>query len=192
MNRYRVIVLREGKTEDETLFELAGSATLLARLAPGALLEAMDEDGDARAVQQYDEGRASAGAAPAASVADRVADRVFDSAVAAGDAAQAQGGDAPARRPRRTKAQIAADKEAVGLGYRDAAHRAEVEAQQQNGVAVTTTFAGAAPVPPTEVPSGYVPPAGEVIAGSVPGPIVTEAPAAPGGAPWNPFVQPTH
>jgi hypothetical protein len=186
MDRYRVIVLREGKAEDETLFELAGSASLLARLAPGALLEAMDEDGDARAVQQYDEGRATAAAAPSASVADRV----FDSAVAAGDAAQAQGGDAPARRPRRTKAQIAADKEAVGLGYRDAAHRAEVEAQQQSGVTATTTFAGAAPVPPaapTEVPSGYVPPAGEVVVGSVPGAVVTEQPGAAVAPPWNPF-----
>lgn len=167
---YRVTVLREGTTEDETLFELAGSASLLARLAPGALLEAMDEDGDARAVQQYDEGRAAS-----------IANRVFDSAVSAGAAAEAQAnGDAAEgpKRTRRTKAQIAADKEAQGLGFRDAAHRAEVESQQQApaGVTATTTFEGAAPVPP----------AGEVVAGSVPGAIVTGPPAPP-AAPYNPF-----
>jgi|SRR5690349_19185477 len=181
MNRYRVIVLREGTTEDETLFELAGSAVMVGRIVPGALLDVLSADPEAQGET----------APPPSSV---VADRVFDAAVAAGAAgaaAEAQSSGQPAdadegktRRPRRTKAQIAADKEAQGLGFRDAAHRAEVESQQQ----------GAAPVQ-----LAYAPPAGEVVVGSVPGPIVTEAPAAvaspgpmtesPDAAPWNPFTQ---
>lgn len=166
---YRVTVIREGATEDETLFEIAGSANLVQSIVPGVLDVVLSERADA----------------PERSLADRV----FDSAVAAGADAEAEQDRADEaagkpRRPRRTKAQIAADKEAVGLGYRDAAHRAEVEAQQQAAPA-----APAAPVAPTEVPSGYVPPAGEVVVGSVPGPVVTEAPAGGSAPPWNPFTQ---
>lgn len=170
---YRVTVIREGATEDETLFEIAGSANLVQSIVPGVLDVVLSERADA----------------PERSLADRV----FDGAVAAGADAETEQdrADEAAGKPkrnRRTKAQIAADKEAVGLGFRDAAHRAAVESAQQ--------APPAAPAAPTEVPSGYVPPAGEVVVGSVPGPIVTEAPAAPapGGEapPWNPFVQPTH
>lgn len=181
MDKYRVIVLREGTDADETLFEIAGPATMVAKLAPAALLDALVGD-----------------AAEVAYPGRDVADRVFDQATAAGAAAEAQattpsGGPAgeteaeSTKRKRRTKAQIAADNEAQGLGFRDAAHRAEVESQQQvpaPTVAATTTFEGAAPVPPavpTEVPSGF--PA----ATSVP----ATPPAAPAGdaPPWNPFTQ---
>lgn len=172
MDKYRVIVLREGAEADETLFEIAGSAARVARIAPGALIDVLAEDSESWADGQR--------AAQAASVADRV----FDAAVAAGADAEAEqdAADEAAGKPkrtRRTKAQIAADKEAQGLGYRDAAHRAEVEAQQQNGVTVTTTFAGATPVPPP----------GEVVVGSVPGAIVTGPQAAPAAPPYNPFAQ---
>lgn len=175
MEKYRVIVLREGATEDETLFEIAGPAAMVAKLAPGALLDALDADGDRAEVPSY---------VPPTSLADRV----FDSAVAAGNDAAADSADTEAaktKRNRRTKAQIAADKEAVGLGFRDAAHRAEVESQQQIAAGVAASPA----------PAAYVPPAGEVVVGSVPGAIVTEAPAAApappvnGEAPWNPFTQ---
>jgi hypothetical protein len=169
MNRYRVTVLREGTTEDETLFEIAGGAVLVGRLVPAALLDVLSADPEAQGEPERS-----------------LTDRVFDSAVSAGAEAEQDAADDSAGRPRRTrrtKAQIAADKEAVGLGFRDAAHRAEVEGA--NGAQVPTTFAGAAPVP-AEVPSGFVPPAGEVVVGSVPGAVVTEAPAPP-AAPYNPF-----
>jgi hypothetical protein len=166
MNRYRVTVLREGTTEDETLFEIAGGAVLVGRLVPAALLDVLSADPEAQGEPERS-----------------LADRVFDSVVSAGAAAEAQAnGDAAEgpKRTRRTKAQIAADKEAQGLGFRDAAHRAEVESQQQApAVTATTTFEGAAPVPP----------AGEVVAGSVPGAIVTGPPAAPVAPPYNPFAQ---
>jgi hypothetical protein len=179
MNRYRVIVLREGKTEDETLFELSGSAVLVGRLAPGALLDVLSTDPETQ-------GEPAQAAVDIA--APGLADRVFDAAVAAGaDAEQAQqdAADDAAGKPkrtRRTKEQIANDKAAQGLGFRDHAHRVEVEAQQQvaPGVQVTTAFAGAVPVP-AEVPSGPVPPVS-----SAPPAGASSAPRVP---PWNPFTQ---
>lgn len=178
MNRYRVTVLREGTTEDETLFEIAGGAVLVGRLVPAALLDVLSADPEAQGEPERS-----------------LADRVFDSAVSAGAEAEQDAADDSAGRPRRTrrtKAQIAADKAAQALGFRDHAHRVEVEGANgaqaaEEGVQVTTTFAGATPVP-AEVPSGFVPPAGEVVVGSVPGAIVTEAPAPP-AAPYNPFAQ---
>lgn len=170
MDMYKVTVTRlEDDAYLETLFELAGSAALVQSVVPAVL--------DTVLTQSSREGDRS------------LADRVFDAAIASGADAEAEqdAADEAAgkpRRTRRTKAQIAADKEAVGLGYRDAAHRAEVEAA--NGAQAAEEGAAA------PVPSGYVPPAGEQVVGSVPGTVVTEAPAAPGDAPWNPFVQPTH
>ncbi len=183
MSKYRVIVMRDTDGEDalkgDVLFELAGSASLVSRLAPGALIEALS--GGEAAQDEPD--------VPAVNPPGHyrpLADRVFDSAVAAGNAAEAQqnGAEAP-KRKRRTKAEIAADTEAQNLGFRDAAHRVQVEADR-------TVAAGVAASP---VPADYVPPAGEAVAGSVPGPVVTEAPAAgpgpvgPDGQPWNPFAQ---
>jgi hypothetical protein len=142
MDKYRVTVIREGATEDETLFELAGSAALVAKIAPGvvadALLRADIED--------------------AGGENGRLADRVFDDAVAAGNAAQAQA-EAPetTKRKRRTKAEIAADDEAKRLGFRDAAHRAEAEraADESRADAATAPATAAAPAP-----ANYAPPAG--------------------------------
>lgn len=178
MDRYRVIVLREGTDADETLFEIAGPARRLMRIAPGAVLDSLDEDEQERA-----------GSTPLAG--RELAERVFDSASAAARAAETQGAGVPAnvadesaaieaaktKRKRRTKAEIAADEAAQAAGFRDAAHRAEAEAQQQqtapggpDPATVTTTFEGTAPVPPA-----------------------APAPAPAGdGEPWNPFVQPTH
>lgn len=160
MDKYRVIVLREDDEADETLFEIAGSAALVGRLVPGALIEALEADDERDA--------ATSPAAPAVNVADRV----FDGAVTAGAAAEAQQSGEPVKRARRTKAQIAADKEAQGLGFRDAAHRAEVEAHD------------AEPRLPSPV-SGFVRPAGEQVVASIPGPIVTEA--SDDAPPWSPF-----
>lgn len=175
-SKYRVIVLREGADADETLFEIAGSAARVARIAPGALLDVLAED----------EGNW-------ADAERALADRVFDSAGAAGAAGeqQAAGADGETveqatKRKRRTKAEIAADKEAQAAGFRDAAHRAEVESAQGGAQA-----AGGDQVP-AEVPSGPQAPAGpaaEVVVGSVPGPIVTEAAPAAVAPPYNPFAQ---
>jgi hypothetical protein len=172
MDKYRVIVMREGTTEDETLFEIAGSAALVQGIVPGVL--------DTVLGSQADEAARS------------LADRVFDGAVAAGTGAEQQGGapkfaDAePVKqtRNRRTKAQIAADKEAQDLGFRDAAHRAEVEAQQQ--VHPGGPDPSAVPAEPVAAP---VPPVAETPPPATP----VQAPAGePAAAPWNPFVQPTH
>jgi hypothetical protein len=163
MDKYRVIVIREGD-DDETLFEIAGSAAMVARLAPTALLDVLGADAD-----QTDP-------APAANLADRV----LDSALAAGGAPQfADAEPVKQTRNRRTKAQIAADKEAEGLGFRDAAHRAEVEAQEEVPAEPVVTEQPA-PEPVASTPPPAIPVAGPPAA----------APAD--GAPWNPFVQPTH
>lgn len=172
MDMYKVTVTRlDDDAYVETLFELAGSAALVQGIVPGVL--------DTVLAQSSREG-------------DRtIADRVFDAAATAGRAAeqQAEGGETDeqkTKRTRRTKAQIAADKEAQGLGFRDAAHRAEVEsslAQQRvadGPASVASLPEGAVPVPPAA-------PAGEVVAGSVPGAIVTEPAAAPIAPPYNPF-----
>lgn len=114
---YRVTVTAEETTpgsdyDTETLFELAGGAELIGRLAPAAVIEAVAQRTEA--------------------VRAGLAERVMDAAAAAGapvaPASHPFQGEQPARRPRRTKAQIAADTEAQSLGFRDAAHRAEVEA----------------------------------------------------------------
>ena len=175
MDRYRVIVLREGTAEDETLFEIAGSASLVGRVVPSALVDALDGDVQERA------------GVPASG--RELADRVFDAATAAGVAAEQQAAgpagetaEQATKRKRRTKAEIAADKEAVALGFRDAAHRAEVERAQAPHPGGPDPAAV-----PAEVPSDYVPPAGAVVAGTLPGAIVTEPAAAPVAPPYNPF-----
>lgn len=164
MNKYRVIVLREGDSTDETLFEIAGPASLVQHVVPGALDAVLS------------------GSEVGATSERSLADRVFDAAVAAGTDAERQQDEADEaagkpKRNRRTKAQIAADKEAQALGFRDAAHRAEVESQQQASVTTTTALAGAVPVP-AEAPSGLVPPASPVPPADAPSGV------AP---PWNPF-----
>jgi hypothetical protein len=170
MNRYRVIVLREASasSEEETLFELTGSAVLVARLAPTALLDVLSADPEAQ-------GEPAAAAAVTATGERSLADRVFDGAIAAGAVAEQAPASEPAKRTRRTKAQIAADNEAQAAGFRDAAHRAEVEngPQQQ-----------AAPVAPVVAPAADGP-RDAVAPGPAPAPAAQADPSAP---PWNPFV----
>lgn len=163
MDKYRVIVMREGADADETLFEIAGSAARVARIAPGALLDVLAED----------EGNW-------ADTERALADRVFDSAAAAGAAAeqQAAGPDGETveqatKRKRRTKAEIAADKEAQAAGFRDAAHRAEAE---QQAVAVGVPAATAPQVAADGAGAGVL----------LQQPPVIEQPAAV-AAPYNPF-----
>jgi hypothetical protein len=159
MDKYRVIVMRESSAEDETLFEIAGSASLVQNVVPGVLDAVLSGSEEVRSL----------------------ADRVFDSATAAGREAERQGEapeteEAKTKRNRRTKAQIAADKEAQGLGFRDAAHRAEAESQQQ----VHPGGPDPAAVP-AEVPSGFAP-----VPPAVPAPSVATGDPAP-AAPYNPF-----
>lgn len=171
MDKYRVILLREGAERDETLFEIAGSAAQVGRLAPADLLEALQADQDDRAFEDDD---TSATRPTTPHSGGTLADRVFDAAAQAG----APSGDASpggTKRTRRTKAQIAADKEAQALGFRDAAHRTEaarLAGEADVPVSVTTSFEGAAPVPSGAPEASPATP-----------------PAAPDGQPWNPFQQ---
>ena len=146
---YRVTIVRENNDgeqfESETVLEVAGSAQ---RVARAVKRELDDLSGD---------GQATVPAEQLAAVQPSLADRVFDQAVAGQPVSE------PVKRKRRTNAEIAADKAAVAAGYRDAAHQAEAEAQQQ---------VEAEPVSPAEAPE------------SVP---AEPAPAATPAAPYNPF-----
>jgi hypothetical protein len=159
---YRVTVTTENEGDYETLFELAGGPTLIGKLAPDAIIEAIATRTEA--------------------VHANVAERVMDGAMAAMPApdgtpapqAPAGEGDKP-KRSRRTRAQIAADEAAQAAGFRDAAHQAEVTALQQ----------------PSRVADGapetYVPPPA-----AVPAPSVATGDAAPPPANepvFNPFAQ---
>ena len=183
MDKYRVIVLREGDAGDETLFEIAGGGAMVTTLGPDAvrlaLIEARESEGAAGAIRSPE-----------------LADRVFDSAVAAGNAAEAQSAPAAAEPPkptrtRRTKAQIEADKAAQAAGFRDAAHQAEVAAQQAGQPTMDVP-----PIPGSD--SVYVAPPGEqvVITPAAPAtPVVLDGagnaitPVGVGDQPWNPFTQ---
>jgi hypothetical protein len=121
---YRVTIVRESGTgesyESETVFEVAGGSALVARIAPGALSDALRAAGE-----QVPEVLQQQGPAPVGAV-------------------DIQDADKP-KRNRRTKAQIAADEAAQAAGFRDAAHQAEAAAQQA-GQPTTET----APIPPSE------------------------------------------
>jgi hypothetical protein len=152
---YRVTVVAEttddkgGYEGSETLFELAGGAAMVAMIAPDATRMALNG--------AVEPGRT-------------LADAVFDNAVTAagGQPILPTEQTAPTfrdaepvkqTRNRRSKAQIAADKEAEGLGYRDAAHRTEVE-----------SMVAAAP-PEAVVSSGPAQdPAGRTMAAAAPAP----------------------
>jgi len=165
---YRVTVTKEttddkgGHEGDETLFELAGSATMIGRLAPAAVLDALITD----------EHEGAYGVAPPVPQQQVLADRVWDAAVANGTVpaapaeAEAAQSEKP-RRTRRTKQQIAEDK---AKEEQQAAMQAHVNSVGQGG-------------PGGEVAA--VPPAAEAwpAAPSMPG-----APAGPQGEPvYNPF-----
>lgn len=183
MDKYRVIVLREGTDQDETLFEMAGSVALILGVVPSVLGTVLTTD------EERPAGPGEQSAQPATpAAAASLADRVFDSAAAALPAQNGRPLGLPApttKRTRRTKAQIAADEAAVAAGFRDAAHRTEVESQQQVAAGVAASPA----------PADYVPPAGDAfVAASVPPPGPSPAapapvPAGPDGQPWNPFTQ---
>lgn len=172
MDTYRVSIVRETGSgsdyETETVFEVAGSIGLVLKVAPGALSDALRIAGEQENVP---------GAAG-------LAERVMDSAAATGapvvPSSHPFQGDQPAKRTRRTKAQVAADKEAEGLGYRDAAHRAEVESTQQQ----------AAPAVPAEPEQVAAPVAVESLntnQGAGDGSSVAGLQAGVPAAPYNPF-----
>lgn len=140
---YRVTVTRiEDDVYAETLFELAGGADIVGRLAPAALVDALLQT------------------AVAAREPLTVAERVMDSAAAAG-APVVTSADTPeqAKRRRRTKQQIADDKAAEALGFRDHAHRVEAESANGDGKSPATDVpAGSAPhVEMAPVPPPYNP-----------------------------------
>jgi hypothetical protein len=116
---YRVTVVAEttddkgGYENSETLFELAGGAAMVAMIAPDATRMALNG--------AVEPGRT-------------LADAVFDNAVTAagGQPILLTEQTAPVEPPkaprnRRSKAEIAADKEAQGLGFQNHAHRTAVE-----------------------------------------------------------------
>jgi hypothetical protein len=98
---------------------------------------------------------------------------------AAGNAQAVDAPAAPAKRKRRTRAEIEADKAAEALAAQQQASATPVEggpapaAPVPAGVTVSTTFAGAAPVPPA-------------VAEPAPAQQPEAAPAAP-AVPYNPF-----
>lgn len=162
---YRVTVVAEttdaggGYEGSETLFELAGGADIVGRLAPAALVDAL------------------LATAVAAREPLTVAERVMDAAASAGAPIETA---EQTKRKRRTKAEIAADSEAQSLGFRDAAHRAE---SQQ---ATTNTYAAAGvanDAPPPAAAGGGKSPATDVPTGTAPYVALTaEVPP-----PYNPF-----
>jgi hypothetical protein len=179
---YRVTVVKEttdnggGYEGDETLFELAGSATMIARIAPTAIMDALITD-------EHVQGGMAAGPVPQQQV---LADRVWDAAVANGTVpagtpteADRVAVDKP-KRTRRTKQQIAED-EAREKQQAALQEHTNSAAQGGPGPVVTTTFEGAAPVPtapvePTAPPAATTP--------QQPAPPVTNGAEAPV---YNPF-----
>lgn len=138
---YRVTIVREGGTGDdyqaETVLEIAGSAQRVGRTILRELADLFDEDGG-----------------PTASA---IAEQVMDSAAAAGAPVHPFAGPAPAKRTRRTKAQIAADEAAA----REAAEATTVSTQAVDEPAPAAPApstpdvpaAGAAPFNPFQVVS---------------------------------------
>lgn len=167
---YRVQIVRESGSgesyESETIFEVAGGIGLVMKLAPGALVDALREACE--------------------DVPAPLAEQVMDAAAAAGapvvpNSHPFQGAE-PAKRKRRTKAEIAADEAAVAAGYRDAAHQAEVVAQQAGQPTVETI-----PVPAAEAaPAATVPAEAPQPAAPVAVTTTFES-ASPAAAPFNPF-----
>lgn len=138
---YRVTVIAEttdtggGYEGSETLFELAGGADIVGRLAPAALVDALLQT------------------AVAAREPLTVAERVMDSAAAAGAPIETA---EQTKRKRRTKQQIADDKAAEALGFRDHAHR--VETESANGAQATEEGTPIGPAVVLPAPGGDVPP----------------------------------
>jgi hypothetical protein len=170
---YRVTIVRENSDgeqfESETVLEVAGGAQRVARAVTRELSDLFGETEPTPLPQR------------------QLADVMFDAAISGQQvpaAVLAPNGHPfqnaePVKRTRRTKAQIAADNAAQGLGYRDAAHRAEVEAQEAE---VEDREAAAAVTEPTESAAGAVSPAAPE---SVPAEATPEA--QPAEVPFNPF-----
>jgi hypothetical protein len=159
---YRVTVTAErtdGDYDTETLFELAGGAALIGRLAPSAVIEAV--------AQRTEDVRVDG--AP-------LADRVMDAAATAGAPVHPfAAANEPVKRPRRTKVQIAADKAAQEAGFRDAAHQAEAAQVVAAGVAAAPGPEAYVPTEPTPAPNGAIVPE------------QATPPAVADGPPFNPF-----
>jgi hypothetical protein len=126
---YRVTVVAEttdaqgGYESSETLFELAGGADMVARIAPSALGDALSAE------------------AP-----ETLADRVMDGAAAVGAPVEQR-----PRRPRRTKAQIAADEaaaRAAGEIAKEANAAADYPPATPAGPVTAQAMAGTMPPPP--------------------------------------------
>jgi hypothetical protein len=176
---YRLTVVKEttdmggGYEGDETLFELAGSATMLGRIAPSAVLDALIADehsGGAPAQQQV------------------LADRVWDAAVANGTVpagtpteADRVAIDKP-KRTRRTKQQIAEDE---AREKQQAALQAHTNSAAQGGpgpVGVADASVIASSPVPTAPVEATAPPA--AVAPQQPAAPVTNGAEAPV---YNPF-----
>lgn len=165
---YRVTVTKEvtddkgGYEGSETLFELGGSAVMLGRIAPAAILDALIAD----------DGMANG---PVPPQQQALADRAWDAAMANGTAAgpQPAGGAAVAveapKRTRRTKQQIAEDK----------AREAQQASMQQQAADTLVPPVTAPPAPAEEWRTGPV-------GGEEAGTSSTPPPGAP-GVPYNPF-----
>jgi len=161
---YRVTIVRESGTgaeyETETIFEVAGGIAMVARIAPGALVDALRA-----ANEDVPEPLRNGGV---------VAESVMDAAAAAGapvlPGTHPFGQPAPQRRKRRTKAEIAADEAAAAAagqgptGNGDADPNAAAASVPAEPQVAPDTAATAQPLPATE-------------------PQTTAAPAAP----YNPF-----
>jgi hypothetical protein len=164
---YRVSIVREtGSGEDyetETLFEVAGGIGMVVRIAPGALVDAL---------------RAANEDVPPSELAERVMDAAREAGAPVAPASHPFQGEHP-KRKRRSKAEIAADEAAKALGFRDAAHQAEVDAARVDAVqAAAVPVSSVEQVSPETPSSPVVPPA-----------VPQASPATPPGeaAPYNPF-----
>ena len=121
---YRVTITREDGEDFETVIEVAGSGAFLVRIAPTMIAEALAEAALSDTPQRVVVGSGDVSA--------------MTSAVAATEA------PAPPKRPRRTKAQIAADEAAQAAGFRDAAHQAEAAASGRGSDLAGRARSGAA------------------------------------------------
>lgn len=180
---YRVTVEKIERDEDgdprgSVVLELLAPGAMLARFAPGAVAEVLGAERAAvTVVMPQDVPEGDEPDTPAVNP-----ERHYRPAAepAAGDVPAAE----PTKRKRRTKAEIAADKEAQALGFRDAAHRAEAaavatapgdgptgdgDADLAALAAAGATTGGVAPAAaPTVAEGSYMAPDG---------PVVAEAPA---------------
>lgn len=131
MKKYRIVVEQIGDTEDETLFEIVGGASLMQGVVP-SMLDAV--------LREVNSPPASADAVFEGAVASGVAAGALPAGTVAGPPAVEP--PKPARK-RRTKAEIAAD---------------ELAAAQQHPQPAAAPVAPAEPAQPVAVPDGVIVP----------------------------------